>query len=96
MTTEQVKLQILKQLKQAKDSGNTSGLFPSTIRSFDDYNEYDGHQRERLGELFREMERDGFISRDTSVNRSNGYTISNRVSPFTRIKEGTGHERVSN
>lgn len=82
MTTEHVKLQILKQLKQAKDSGNTSGLFPSTIKSFGSYNEYDGHQRERLGELFRELEKDGLVTRDTSVSRSNGYTISNRGSYY--------------
>jgi hypothetical protein len=81
-TNERWRLNVLKQLKAAKDSGAKIGLFPSTIKSFDGFNEYDAHQRERLGELFCELEKDGFIIRDTALNRSWGYVISNRGSYY--------------
>jgi hypothetical protein len=96
-TNEGWKLNVLKQLKAAKESGAKGGLFPSTIKSFPSFNEYDSHQRKKLGEVFVELEKDGFITRDVTINRSTGFEISNRGSyyPLSRIKKGTGHERVT-
>jgi Ca2+-binding EF-hand superfamily protein len=61
------------------------------------FNEYDSHQRKKLGEVFVELDKDGFITRDVTINRSTGFEISNRGSyyPLSRIKKGTGHERVT-
>jgi hypothetical protein len=77
---EQRILNILRQLKQHKESGNTGGLFPGQIRSFDGFNEYDPRDRQKIGELFVELEREGFLSRDQSVRRSNGWEITGRGS----------------
>jgi hypothetical protein len=77
-TDEEKGLNILRQLKAAKESGNTSGLFPGNIKSFEGFNEFDHRDRQKVAELLRGLEGKGFVSRDQTVNRSTGYQITDR------------------
>jgi hypothetical protein len=88
---ERDKLNILRQIK-----GAGGGLFPSQIKSFEGFNEWDGHDRWAITQLFGELEADGLIVRcDQSKNRTVGYRITDAGSHYlghTGPKKGTASE----